>query len=197
MNIQLSDHFTYQKLLKFTFPSIIMMVFTSIYGVVDGVFVSNFVGSESFAAVNLIMPFLMVLGAVGFMLGTGGSALVSFMLGAGQQKKANETFSMLIYVLITLGALFTIGGILLMTPMARFLGSDDAMLPICASYGRIVLTALIPFSRTLLFQIAAVLLLPLILDIDGVWSAVIAAEALALFLSFICLARNRKKYGYA
>lgn len=70
MNIQLSEHFTYRKLLRFTFPSIVMMVFSSIYGVVDGVFVSNFVGSEPFAAINLIMPFLMILGAVGFMLGT-------------------------------------------------------------------------------------------------------------------------------
>ena len=85
MNIQLSEHFTYGKLLKFTFPSIVMMVFTSIYGVVDGVFVSNFAGSESFAAVNLIMPFLMILGAIGFMLGAGGSALVAFILGTGRR----------------------------------------------------------------------------------------------------------------
>ena len=103
MNIQLSEHFTYRKLLRFTFPSIVMMVFSSIYGVVDGVFVSNFVGSEPFAAINLIMPFLMILGAVGFMLGTGGSALVAYTLGAGDEKRANEIFSLLIYVLIGLG----------------------------------------------------------------------------------------------
>ena len=96
MNIQLSEHFTYRKLLRFTFPSIVMMVFSSIYGVVDGVFVSNFVGSEPFAAINLIMPFLMILGAVGFMLGTGGSALVAYTLGAGDEKRANEIFSLLI-----------------------------------------------------------------------------------------------------
>jgi hypothetical protein len=103
MRIQLSEHFTYRKLLRFTLPSVIMMVCTSIYGVVDGVFVSNFVGSDAFAAVNLIMPFLMVLGAVGFMLGTGGSALVAYTLGAGSEKRANEIFSLLIYVLIGLG----------------------------------------------------------------------------------------------
>ena len=91
MNIQLSEHFTYGKLLRFTLPSIVMMAFSSIYGVVDGVFVSNFVGADPFAAINLIMPFLMILGAVGFMLGTGGSALVAYMLGAGNERKANET----------------------------------------------------------------------------------------------------------
>ena len=114
MNIQLSEHFTSRKLLRFTLPSMVMMVFTSIYGVVDGVFISNFVGSDPFAAINLIMPFLMILGALGFMLGSGGSALVGFYLGMGQEKRANEIFSMLIYVLLAIGAVFTIGGILLM-----------------------------------------------------------------------------------
>lgn len=129
MRIQLSEHFTYRKLLRFTLPSVIMMVCTSIYGVVDGVFVSNFVGSDAFAAVNLIMPFLMVLGAVGFMLGTGGSALAAYTLGAGNEKRANEIFSLLIYVLIGLGAVFTIGGIAFLTPMSRLLGADETMLP--------------------------------------------------------------------
>lgn len=142
MRIQLSEHFTYRKLLRFTLPSVIMMVCTSIYGVVDGVFVSNFVGSDAFAAVNLIMPFLMVLGAVGFMLGTGGSALVAYTLGAGSEKRANEIFSLLIYVLIGLGAVFTIGGIAFLTPMSRLLGADETMLPVCVSYGRIVLLGL-------------------------------------------------------
>lgn len=152
MNIQLSEHFTYRKLLRFTFPSMVMMVFTSIYGVVDGVFVSNFVGAESFAAVNLIMPFLMILGALGFMLGTGGSALVSFTLGTGKTRKANEIFSFLIYVLIGAGAVFTVGGIAFLEPMSRFLGADEAMLPICVRYGRIVLSALIPFMLQSTFQ---------------------------------------------
>ena len=152
MNIQLSEHFTYGKLLKFTFPSIIMMVFTSIYGVVDGVFVSNFVGSESFAAVNLIMPFLMILGAIGFLLGTGGSALVAFILGTGDGQKANRVFSLMIYVLIVLGGIFMVGGILFMEPMARLLGADEAMLPVCVQYGRIVMLGLIPFMLQNTFQ---------------------------------------------
>ena len=79
--IQLSDHFTYKKLLKFTFPSIIMLVFTSIYSVVDGFFVSNYVGKTPFAAVNFIMPFLMILGSFGFMFGTGGGALIAKTIG--------------------------------------------------------------------------------------------------------------------
>ena len=152
MRIQLSEHFTYRKLLRFTLPSVIMMVCTSIYGVVDGVFVSNFVGSDAFAAVNLIMPFLMVLGAVGFMLGTGGSALVAYTLGADNEKRANEIFSLLIYVLIGLGAVFTIGGIAFLTPMSRLLGADDTMLPVCVSYGRIVLLGLIPYMLQNTFQ---------------------------------------------
>lgn len=152
MNIQLSEHFTYKKLLRFTLPSIVMMVFSSIYGVVDGVFVSNFVGSEAFAAVNLIMPFLMVLGAVGFMIGTGGSALVSFTLGTGDERKANEIFSMLIYVLIAVGAVFTVVGMVFMEPVARFLGADETMVPVCVTYGRIVLAALIPFMLQNTFQ---------------------------------------------
>lgn len=152
MNIQLSEHFTYGKLLKFTFPSIVMMVFTSIYGVVDGVFVSNFAGSESFAAVNLIMPFLMVLGAIGFMLGTGGSALVAFILGTGDGQKANRVFSLMVYVLIVLGGIFMVGGILFMEPMARLLGADETMLPVCVQYGRIVMLGLIPFMLQNTFQ---------------------------------------------
>lgn len=152
MNIQLSEHFTYGKLLKFTFPSIIMMVFTSIYGVVDGVFVSNFAGSESFAAVNLIMPFLMILGAIGFMLGTGGSALVAFILGTGDGQKANRVFSLMVYVLIVLGGIFMVGGILFMEPMARLLGADEVMLPVCVQYGRIVMLGLIPFMLQNTFQ---------------------------------------------
>lgn len=366
MNIQLSQHFTYGKLLRFALPSIVMMAFSSIYGVVDGVFVSNYVGADPFAAVNLIMPFLMILGAVGFMLGTGGSALVAYMLGVGNERKANETFSLLMYVLITLGAIFTVLGLLFLESVARLLGADETLLPYCVSYGRVILIALIPFmlqnafqsflvtaerphfglyitiaagvtnimlynwqlmrlmgsdgvavfgvimyvnfifvsiflgysmgsapivgyhygagnrtelqgllrkslrligvlsavltaeaellarplamifvsydanllavtqrafaiyaisfllvgfniyassfftalndgftselisfARTLVFQIAAVLLLPLVLGVDGVWGAVIFAELLALFLSWYCFARNRKKYGYA
>ena len=92
--IQLSDHFTYQKLLRFVLPSIVMMmVFTSFYGVVDGLFVSNFAGKTPFAAINLVMPFIMVLGGIGFMIGTGGTALVSKVLGEGESEKAKRYFT--------------------------------------------------------------------------------------------------------
>ena len=152
MNIQLSEHFTSRKLLRFTLPSMVMMVFTSIYGVVDGVFISNFVGSDPFAAINLIMPFLMILGALGFMLGSGGSALVGFYLGMGQEKRANEIFSLLVYVLLGVGALLTVLGLLFLEPVARLLGADEVMLPYCVRYGRIVLLGLIPFTLQNVFQ---------------------------------------------
>ena len=152
MNISLSDHFTYKKLLRFTFPSIIMMILTSIYGVVDGVFVSNFVGAEAFAAVNIIMPFLMILGAIGFMVGTGGSALVALTFGTGDEKKAQEIFSLLVYVLIAVGLLFTVAGEIFLVPMAKLLGADEALLPHCVRYGRILLLALIPFMLQNTFQ---------------------------------------------
>lgn len=92
MNIQLSDHFTYRRLIRFVIPSVAMMILTSIYGVVDGLFVSNFVGKTAFAAVNLVIPFTLVLGAFGFMLGTGGTALVAKTLGEGKQEEANLDF---------------------------------------------------------------------------------------------------------
>ena len=152
MNISLSDHFTYKKLLRFTFPSVIMMILTSIYGVVDGVFVSNFVGSEAFASINIIMPFLMILGAIGFMTGSGGSALVALTFGIGNEKKAKEIFSLLVYVLIAVGFLFTVGGEILLAPMARLLGADEILLPYCVRYGRIILLALIPFMLQNVFQ---------------------------------------------
>ncbi|WP_295210558.1 MATE family efflux transporter [Ruminococcus sp.] len=152
MNIKLSEHFGYKKLLKFTLPSIVMMIFTSIYGVVDGYFVSNFAGSTQFAAVNLIMPFLMIFGAVGFMIGTGGSALVSMKLGQKEDKKANEIFSLLIYVLIGVGIVFTISGIILVRPVASLLGAEGDMLDYCTTYGRIIMLALVPFMLQNVFQ---------------------------------------------
>ena len=152
MNIELSEHFTYRKLLRFTFPSMVMMVLTSVYGVVDGFFISNFIGAEPFAAVNIIMPFLMIFGAVGFMIGTGGSALVAFTLGTGDKKKANEIFSLLVYLLIGLGILFTVIGEIFVEPISRLLGADAAMLPYCVTYGRILMLALIPFMLQNVFQ---------------------------------------------
>ena len=123
MDIQLSEHFSYKKLIKFTIPTIIMMIFTSIYGIVDGIFVSNCVGSEAFAAINLIMPALMILGGVGFMIGTGGSAIVSKTLGEGEKEKANQYFSMLIYLLIIIGVILTVIGTIFIEPLAKALGA--------------------------------------------------------------------------
>lgn len=144
MNIQLSDHFTYRRLIRFVIPSVAMMILTSIYGVVDGLFVSNFVGKTPFAAVNLVIPFTMILGAFGFMLGTGGTALVAKTLGEGRQEEANRIFSMLIYFALDLGVLLTIFGIAVLKRIVIKMGADDAMLRHCMIYGRIVLLG-IPF----------------------------------------------------
>lgn len=144
MNIQLSDHFTYRRLIRFAIPSVAMMILTSIYGVVDGLFVSNFVGKTPFAAVNLVIPFTMILGAFGFMLGTGGTALVAKTLGEGRQEEANRIFSMLIYFALGLGVLLTIFGIAVLRRIVIKMGADDAMLRHCMIYGRIVLLG-IPF----------------------------------------------------
>lgn len=152
MNIQLSDHFDYKRLLRFVFPSIIMMVFTSVYGVVDGLFVSNFVGKTSFAAVNLIMPFIMILGGVGFMLGTGGSALVAKTLGEGRKETANRYFTMMIYLTLILGVLLSGIGIVFMRPISILLGATDAMLTECVVYGRTVLFFNTAFMLQNVFQ---------------------------------------------
>ena len=142
--IQLSDSFNYRKLLQFTFPSIVMMIFTSIYGVADGFFVSNFAGKTPFAAVNFIMPILLILGCVGFMFGTGGSALISKTLGEGKSRKANELFSMLVYVSIILGILLAVLGFFLIRPVAVIMGAEGELLEDCLLYGKINLLAL-PF----------------------------------------------------
>jgi len=152
MNTSLSGHFSYGKLIRFVLPSVIMMVFTSIYGVVDGYFVSNYAGSSQFAAINLIMPFLQLLSALGFMIGAGGTALVSFYLGAGDAKRANNTFSLLTYTVIALGLIFTVSGILGLGKVAALLGATENMLPYCVKYGRIVLAALVPFMLQNMFQ---------------------------------------------
>ena len=150
--IRLSDHFSYGKLLRFTLPSICMMVFTSIYGVVDGLFVSNFVGKTPFAAVNLVMPFVMILGGMGFMIGTGGTALVSKLLGEGKKDEAHRTFSMLVLFTLLLGIVLSAVGILTMPAVSRFLGASDAMLPDCVLYGRIVTGFTFAFMLQNVFQ---------------------------------------------
>ena len=152
MKIQLSDHFTYGKLLRFTLPSIIMMIFTSIYGVVDGIFVSNFAGKTAFAAINLIMPYLMILGTIGFMVGTGGTALISKTLGMGDREKANEIFSMLIFLCIIGGIVATVVSMALLRPVAHLLGAQGQMLEDCVTYGLIVLPAATAYILQFAFQ---------------------------------------------
>lgn len=150
--IQLSDHFTYARLFRFVLPSIVMMVFTSIYGVVDGLFVSNFAGKTAFASINLIMPFLIILGAMGFMLGTGGTALVSRVLGESDKERANKYFSMITLFGILLGVILTVVGVLAMRPMAILLGATEAMVDDCVLYGRIVVCFLTSFMLQNMFQ---------------------------------------------
>ena len=152
MHISLSEHFSYRKLLRFTFPSVIMMIFTSIYGVVDGLCVSNFVGKTPFAAINLIWPFLMILGCGGFMIGTGGSALVSKTMGEGDTPRASRYFSLLILFTVILGVAITIPGFFLIKPVAILLGADEAMLPHCVTYGRILLLGQTAFMLQGVFQ---------------------------------------------
>lgn len=139
--IQLSDHFDYRRLLRFTFPSIIMMVFTSIYGVVDGFFVSNFAGKTPFAAVNFIYPVLIILGCPGFMFGTGGSALISKTMGEGNRKKANEIFSLLVWAGVVTGVVLGAAGFILLPNIAALLGAEGRLLEDCVTYGRIILVA--------------------------------------------------------
>lgn len=138
MKIKLSDHFSYSKLIRFTLPTIAMMIFTSIYGVVDGVFVSNCVGSDAFAAVNLIMPVIMILGSVGFMIGTGGSAIVSKTLGEKKLEKASEYFSMLVYLCIVSGVILSVIGIIFTRPIAMLLGATGDIASNCVIYGRTI-----------------------------------------------------------
>ena len=152
MNIQLSDNFTYSKLIKFTLPTIFMMIFTSIYGVVDGLFVSNVVGSDAFAAVNLIMPIIMIGGTFGFMIGTGGGALVSKTIGEGNIKKAKEIFSMLIYLLIIIGLIIATIGFIFIEPISKALGAEGIILEYCVIYGRILLISLVAFLLQNAFQ---------------------------------------------
>lgn len=152
MKIKLSDHFTYSKLLRFVFPSIIMMIFTSIYGVVDGLFVSNFAGKTAFASINLVMPFVMILGGIGFMIGTGGTALVSKVLGEGKKEKANKIFTMMIIFTLLLGTLLSVIGVVSMPRVADFLGATQEMMADCILYGRIVTGFTVAFMLQNVFQ---------------------------------------------
>lgn len=152
MEIRLSDHFTYKKIIRFCLPPVIMMVVTSIYGVVDGLFVSNFTGKVPFAAINLIMPFIMIIGGVGFMIGTGGSALVAKTLGMGNKDKANSYFSMVVEFTLICGVLLSIIGMALIRPISYLLGATDAMIEYCIVYGRIALFFNAAFMLQNVFQ---------------------------------------------
>ncbi len=150
--IQLSDHFTTGRLLKFTASPIIMMIFTSIYTIVDGFFVSNYAGKTAFTALNLIYPYIQMLGCLGFMIGTGGSALVAMTLGTGDEKRANQLFSMLAVATTAIGVIFSVIGLALLEPVAVMLGATEELLPDCLLYGRILLTFQTAFMLQYLFQ---------------------------------------------
>ncbi len=152
MRIQLSEHFTYKKLLRFSLPTIAMMIFTSIYGIVDGFFVSNYVGKTAFAAVNLIMPYLMIQGCFGFMIGTGGGALVAKTLGEKKGETANRYFTMLICFTVALGVLISALSILFMRPIVLFLGAEGGMIQECMTYGIIMSTFNAAFMLQFFFQ---------------------------------------------
>ena len=152
MAIHLYDRFDYRKLVRFVLPSIVMMVFSSIYGVVDGLFVSNFVGKTAFASVNIIFPFIMIISTIGFMIGTGGSALVAKIYGEGDIKRANKVFSFLVYTTIVLGALFSVLGIIFIRPISVLLGAEGEMIEICVIYGRIILSSLTAWMLQNVFQ---------------------------------------------
>lgn len=152
MKIQLSDHFNFKKLLRFTLPSIIMLVFTSVYGVVDGFFVSNYVGKTPFTAVNFIMPFLMILGSLGFMFGTGGGALIAKTMGEGKTEKAERIFSLIVYTSAACGIILAVLGILFIRPLASALGAQGQLLEDSITYGRIILLAIPAFILQYEFQ---------------------------------------------
>lgn len=152
MNIQLSDHFTYSKLLRYTLPSIVMLVFTSVYGVVDGFFVSNFVGKTPFTAVNFIFPVLMILGTGGFMFGTGGGALIAKTMGEGRAEKANSLFSLIVYASMACGAVLGAVGLVFIRPIAAALGAEGELLENCVRYSRIILLALPAYTLQFEFQ---------------------------------------------
>lgn len=152
MGIQLSDHFNYKKLLRFSVPSIVMLVFTSVYGVVDGFFVSNFVGKTPFTAVNFIMPFLMVLGSVGFMFGTGGGALIAKTMGEGKTDRARNLFSLIVYTSVVCGIVLAVLGLVLLRPVAAALGATGQLLEDSVTYGRVILLAVPAYVLQYEFQ---------------------------------------------
>ncbi len=152
MRIQLSDHFDYKKLLKLTLPSIVMLVVTNLYAVVDGFFVSNYAGKTPFSAVNFIMPVLLIVGSIGFMMGTGGGALIAKTMGERDSRKANEIFSMVVYLSAIMGAALAAVGAIVLRPVASAMGAEGELLDNCVRYGRIILLASPAFVLQFQFQ---------------------------------------------
>ena len=152
-SIQLSAHFTYKKMFRFVLAPICTMLFTSIYGIVDGFFVSNYVGNTAFASLNLVMPYIMMIASVGFMFGSGGNALVSLHLGLGEKKKANEYFSLIVYTLIGIGVVLAAVSFFLASSISRLLGASEAMLPYGVLYLRINMIGIVFYMLQNLFQI--------------------------------------------
>lgn len=152
MAIQLSDHFTYKKLARFTLPSITMMIFTSIYGVVDGLFVSNIVGKTPFAAVNFVIPILFIVASVGFMFGTGGSALIAKTMGEGKTERANRLFSLFVYLSFGIGIVLTVVMLVFLRPILALIGAKGEMLEYCVTYGRIILFSMPTYILQMEFQ---------------------------------------------
>ena len=150
--VQLSDHFDYRTLIRFTIPSVLMMVISSVYSIVDGLFVSNFAGSDGFAAVNLMMPIAMMISCIGFMAGAGGSALISKTLGEQEAEKAREQFSLIIYLIIGFSLVIGVTVFLLVPQIARMMGAEGAIYDNCVIYGRILISALPAFMLQILFQ---------------------------------------------
>lgn len=150
--IQLSDHFDYKRLLSFTLAPICTMIFTSLYSIVDGFFVSNYVGNTAFASLNLTMPYIMIIAAVGFMFGSGGSALVSMYFGLGEKQKAKESFSLIVYVLIAIGTVLALLSEWLASEISRILGASESMMPYCVLYIRITMFGMVFFMLQNLFQ---------------------------------------------
>ncbi|MBS5703457.1 MAG: MATE family efflux transporter [Butyricicoccus pullicaecorum] len=152
MSIKLSDHFTFRRLLRFTLPSIITMIFASVYSVVDGLFVSNLVGDLALSAVNIIFPVTMIVGAFGFMIGSGGSAIVAKTLGEGEYELANRYFSMFVYGIILVGALLSVACVFFVEPISRLAGASDLLIADCVAYGRIMLAGSVAFMLQVFFQ---------------------------------------------
>ena len=150
--IQLSDHFDNKRIIRFVLPSIIMMFFTSIYSIVDGFFVSNFAGKTPFAALNLIFPFFMLIGALGFMMGSGGTAVVSRTLGENRKKDASRYFSLVVYFTFFVGVIVALLGFIFLPSVARLLGAEGSMLSECILYGRIVMLTFPAFMLQYVFQ---------------------------------------------